>query len=318
MVLVAFLPLAWVERKEGMISVELLDFLLTPRMRRVSDLAVVLFSITVYAVIAYASWLTAVKNYQTGTFVIALQTKIVTLARLFPATDRIRARRADHDRTAVEDRSRQDRCRLGYSRMNVEVGFYGVGILLLLLLLRVPVALAMIAVSFGGIASLLGIRPALGIVTSTPYSFVASWTMSAVPMFLLMGFVAFHAGLTASLFGAAKAILWRVPGGLAISSIFACTGFATVSGSSIACAAAMGRIAIPEMVAAGYRPSFAAGSIAAGGTIGALIPPSILMIIYGVFAETSITQVFIGGIGVGLLTAFVLLPGGAGFLVAAT
>lgn len=187
--------------------------------------------------------------------------------------------------------------------MNVEVGFYGVGILLLLLLLRVPVALAMIAVSFGGIASLLGIRPALGIVTSTPYSFVASWTMSAVPMFLLMGFVAFHAGLTASLFGAAKAILWRVPGGLAISSIFACTGFATVSGSSIACAAAMGRIAIPEMVAAGYRPSFAAGSIAAGGTIGALIPPSILMIIYGVFAETSITQVFIGGIGVGLLTA---------------
>lgn len=78
MVLVAFLPLAWVERKEGMISVELLDFLLTPRMRRVSDVAVVLFSITVYAVIAYASWLTAVKNYQTGTFVIALQTKIIT------------------------------------------------------------------------------------------------------------------------------------------------------------------------------------------------------------------------------------------------
>ncbi|MFN7103880.1 MAG: TRAP transporter large permease, partial [Pseudorhizobium sp.] len=94
------------------------------------------------------------------------------------------------------------------------------------------------------------------------------------------------------------------PGGLAISSIFACTGFASVSGSSIACAAAMGRIAIPEMVAAGYRPRFAAGAIAAGGTIGALIPPSILMIVYGVFAETSITQVFVGGIGVGILTAF--------------
>tara|TARA_R110002051_G_scaffold74778_1_gene136246 strand:+ start:6959 stop:8266 length:1308 start_codon:yes stop_codon:yes gene_type:complete len=188
--------------------------------------------------------------------------------------------------------------------MSVDVGLYGVGILLLLLLLRVPVALAMITVSFGGIAMLLGFQPALGIVTSTPYSFVASWTMSAVPMFLLMGFIAFHAGLTTSLFDAAKAILWRVPGGLAISSIFACTGFASVSGSSIACAAAMGRIAIPEMVAAGYRPSFAAGAIAAGGTIGALIPPSILMIVYGVFAETSITQVFVGGIGVGILTAF--------------
>ena len=147
--------------------------------------------------------------------------------------------------------------------MSVDVGLYGVGILLLLLLLRVPVALAMITVSFGGIAMLLGFQPALGIVTSTPYSFVASWTMSAVPMFLLMGFIAFHAGLTTSLFDAAKAILWRVPGGLAFSSIFACTGFASVSGSSIACAAAMGRIAIPEMVAAGYRPSFAAGAIAA-------------------------------------------------------
>ncbi len=187
--------------------------------------------------------------------------------------------------------------------MSVDIGLYGVAILLLLLIFRVPVALAMIAVSFGGIAVMLGFQPALGIITSTPYSFVASWTMSAVPMFLLMGFVAFHAGLTTSLFEAAKAILWRVPGGLAISSIFACTSFATVSGSSIACAAAMGRIAIPEMIAAGYRPSFAAGAIAAGGTIGALIPPSILMIVYGVFAETSITQVFIGGIGVGLLTA---------------
>lgn len=187
--------------------------------------------------------------------------------------------------------------------MSVETGFYGIGILALLLLMRIPVALAMIAVSFGGIAVLLGFKPALGIVTSTPYSFVASWTMSAVPMFLLMGFISFHAGLTTNLFEAAKAILWRVPGGLAISSIFACTGFAAVSGSSIACAAAMGRIAIPEMVAAGYRPSFAAGALAAGGTIGALIPPSILMIVYGVFAETSITQVFVGGIGVGILTA---------------
>ena len=187
--------------------------------------------------------------------------------------------------------------------MSVETGLYGIAILAVLLLLRVPVALALIAVSFGGIAVLLGFRPAIGIITSTPYSFVASWTMSAVPMFLLMGFVSFHAGLTANLFIAAKAVLRGVPGGLAISSIFACTGFAAVSGSSIACAAAMGRIAIPEMVAAGYRPSFAAGALAAGGTIGALIPPSILMIVYGVFAETSITQIFVGGIGIGLMTA---------------
>ncbi len=166
-----------------------------------------------------------------------------------------------------------------------------------------PVALALMAVSFGGIGWLLGLTPALGILMNTPYSFVASWTLSAVPMFLLMGYVAYHAGLTGGLFSAAKAVLGRIPGGLAIASIFACTGFAAVCGSSLACAAAMGRIAIPEMVRAGYRPSFATGSIAAGGTIGALIPPSILMIIYGIFAETSITGVFLGGVSVGILTA---------------
>jgi len=187
--------------------------------------------------------------------------------------------------------------------MSVETGLYGIAVLAMLLVMRVPVALAMISVSFGGTALLLGFTPARGMITPPPHSFLAPRTMSEVPMFLLMGFISFHAGLTTNLFDAAKAILGRVPGGLAISSIFACTGFAAVSGSSIACAAAMGRIAIPEMVNAGYRPSFAAGALAAGGTIRALIPPSILMIVYGVFAETSITQIFVGGIGVGLLTA---------------
>jgi tripartite ATP-independent transporter DctM subunit len=187
--------------------------------------------------------------------------------------------------------------------MNVSVGLYGVALLIVLLIARLPVALALMTVSFGGISLLVGLTPALGIVMNTPYSFVASWTMSAVPMFLLMGFISYHAGLTTGLFEAAKVVLRRVPGGLAISSIFACSGFAAVSGSSLATAAAMGRIAIPEMVAARYNPSIAAGSIAAGGTIGALIPPSILMIIYGILAETSVTQVFVGGFAIGILTA---------------
>lgn len=187
--------------------------------------------------------------------------------------------------------------------MSITIGFFGVGILMVMLLLRVPVALALIAVSFGGVAAMIGLQPAIGIIQNTPFSFVANWTLSAVPMFLLMGFVSFHAGLTGGLFEAAKALLRRVPGALAISSIFACSGFAAVSGSSLATAAAMGRIAIPEMVKSGYAPSFATGAIAAGGTIGALIPPSILMIVYGVFAETSITKVFVGGITMGLVTA---------------
>jgi len=187
--------------------------------------------------------------------------------------------------------------------MSVATGFAGVLVLFLLLALRVPVALALIAVPVAGIAWLLGITPAIGILSSTPFSFVSNWTLSAVPMFLRMGCIAFHTGLTGGLFDAAKAVLRRIPGALAISSIFACSGFAAVCGSSLATAAAMGRIAIPEMIKSGYSASFASGSIAAGGTIGALIPPSILMIVYGVFAETSVTQVFVGGITIGILTA---------------
>lgn len=187
--------------------------------------------------------------------------------------------------------------------MSVLTGLLGIAALIFLLAIRVPVAISMIAVSFVGTWQMIGLEPALGIVQNTPHSFVASWTLSAVPMFLLMGFIAFHSGLTAGLFDLARLALGRIPGGLAISTIFASSGFAAISGSSLACSAAMGRIAIPEMVKAGYRPSFACGVVSAGGTIGALIPPSILMIVYGVIAETSVTKVFMAGAIVGIMTA---------------
>jgi len=187
--------------------------------------------------------------------------------------------------------------------MSLETGLIGLGILLALLILRVPVAIALIGVSLGGIASMMGSDVAVSMLASKPYDFLSKWTLSAVPMFLLMGFVSYHTGLTAGLFNAAKVVFRWLPGGLAISSIFASSGFAAVSGSSVACAAAMGKIAIPEMVRSGYKPSFACGTIAAGGTIGALIPPSILMIIYGTFTQTSITNIFLGGIVIGLVTA---------------
>jgi TRAP-type mannitol/chloroaromatic compound transport system permease large subunit len=145
--------------------------------------------------------------------------------------------------------------------MSFEIGFYGIGFLGVFLGLRLHVAVSLFLVSFIGIAALIGMRPAFGILQNTPYSFVVSWTMSAAPMFLLMGFVAFHTGLTGELFEAAKVVLARLPGGWAISSIFACSAFAAVSGSALATAAAMSGIAIPEMVNAGYHPSIAAGQL---------------------------------------------------------
>jgi len=182
------------------------------------------------------------------------------------------------------------------------VGFAGIVAMLAMLLLRVPVALAMISVSGLGTWMLLGSRAAWGVVQTTPFQFVSSWTLSAIPMFMLMGYISFHSGMTSSMFALAKALLWRIPGGLGVSAIFACTIFASVSGSAVANSAAMGRITIPEMLRAGYEKNFACGIVASGGTIGALIPPSILLIMFGIFAQTSIIQLFLAGIGMGLAT----------------
>ncbi|MEQ8739491.1 MAG: TRAP transporter large permease subunit [Hoeflea sp.] len=187
---------------------------------------------------------------------------------------------------------------------NEIIGLIGLGVLVVMLILRLPIGIALILVSFGGIYVLIGGRPAWGILSAVPYEFAAKWTLSSVPMFLLMGFVSYHAGLTKSLFDACRSWMARVPGGLAIASVVGSAGFAAVTGSSVACAAAMGRIAVPEMIAKRFDAALATGTIAAAGTLGALIPPSILLILFGVFAEVPIGKLFIGGVGAGLLTAF--------------
>lgn len=185
----------------------------------------------------------------------------------------------------------------------VEIGLAGIVILLIMIGLRVPIAIALFTVPFVGIYAMFGWRPALGALKIIPFNFAASWELSSVPMFLLMGYLAYHTGITAGLFAAARVWLSRLPGGLAVASIFGASGFAAVTGSSVATAAAMGRIAVPEMLRHGYDPRLATGTVAAAGTIGALIPPSILLILYGVIAEVPINQLFIGGAGVGLLSA---------------
>lgn len=183
------------------------------------------------------------------------------------------------------------------------IGLIGLAVVMLLLVLRTPIGISLIAVSFTGILILIGLRPAMGMLATLPYDFVSKWTLSSVPMFLLMGFVCYQAGLTRGLFDAARSWLSWLPGGLAVASVWGSAGFAAVTGSSIACCAAMGRIAVPEMLRAGYSPALATGTIAAAGTLGALIPPSILLILFGIFAEVPISKLFIGGIGAGLVTA---------------
>jgi tripartite ATP-independent transporter DctM subunit len=183
------------------------------------------------------------------------------------------------------------------------VGVWGIVALLFLIAARAPIGGALILVSYLGLLYMIGPDAAWGMLQVVPHSFIANWTLSSVPMFLFMGFVCYRCGLTGGLFNAARLWLYRLPGGLAIASVLGCSGFAAVTGSSVACAAAMGKVAVPEMVRNKYDVSLATGTVAAAGTIGALIPPSILLIIFGVVAQVSITDLFLGGLGVGLATA---------------
>lgn len=187
----------------------------------------------------------------------------------------------------------------------VEIGAVGIALLLVLLALRVPIAFALGLVSVGGIAVIRGASPAMASLETLPYNFIAHWSLSAVPMFLLMGNVAYHSGLTENLFQASRLWLSRLPGGLSVASVAACAGFAAASGSSVATASAMGRIAIPEMLKYRYDPGLATGSVAASGTLGSLIPPSILIVLFAIFAEVSIGKMLIAGILPGILSALI-------------
>jgi tripartite ATP-independent transporter DctM subunit len=186
---------------------------------------------------------------------------------------------------------------------NLEVGLAGIAAALLLIALRVPIGLALGMVSIVGIAEILNWRVAWGVISSTPFDFVGNWSLTAAPMFLLMGYVATASGLTDGLFNALRMFLARLPGGLAVSSVGACALFAAASGSSVATAAAMSRIAVPQMLHYRYDKGLATGVVAASGTLGSLIPPSVLMVLYGVYAQASVGQLFMAGFLPGLLSA---------------
>ena len=190
---------------------------------------------------------------------------------------------------------------------NVTIGLVSTGAALFLIALRVQIGVALGLASFFGIAAILNMKAAWGIVTAVPFNFVGDWNLSAVPMFLFMGYIASAAGLTTGLFRAMRIFMTRLPGGLAVASVGACALFAAASGSSVATASAMSRIATPEMLRYRYHPGLASGVIAASGTLGSLIPPSILMVLFGYFAEVSIGQLFIAGFIPGIVSALLYM-----------
>lgn len=185
------------------------------------------------------------------------------------------------------------------------IGLAGICVLFSLLFLRMPIAFALAIVSVAGMGAIRGSEAAFGALGSLPYEFSANWTLSAVPMFLLMGAIAFHSGMTSSVYRAFRMWFWWVPGGLAVATNWASTAFGAVSGSSVAVTAVMARLAIPEMLKQRYDKALASAVVAATGTIDVLIPPSLALIIYSWYAEIPVTEMFKAGIIPGILTAVV-------------
>lgn len=182
-------------------------------------------------------------------------------------------------------------------------GLLGIVLLLVLLFSGMPIALAMGLVGFLGMAYVNGLKPGLHVMGTTPHTISSSYSMSVIPLFVLMGALCYHAGLSKELYFAVYRWIGHFPGGLAMATIGACASFAAVSGSSVATTATMGMVALPEMKRYKYDPGLAAGSIAAGGSIGILIPPSVILVLYGILTEQSIGKLFAAGFIPGILEA---------------
>src|ERR687887_943762 len=170
-----------------------------------------------------------------------------------------------------------------------------------LMLLRVPVGMAMGLVGVCGFGYLVGFTPALKLVGQTSMRTVTDYTFGVIPMFLLMGSFVSNSGMSRELFRGANAFVGHLRGGLGIATVGACGGFAAICGSSVATAATFSAVAYPEMRRFGYPQSFATGVIAAGGTLGAMLPPSVVLAVYGIITEQDIGELFIAGIVPGLV-----------------
>jgi len=185
----------------------------------------------------------------------------------------------------------------------------GLGIvgLLVLFMLRMPVGYVMAAVGVIGFGVASAWSPALRTLAKDFYATFSSYSLSVAPMFILMGTIAFSAGISGRLFNAANHWLGRLPGGLAIATVAACAGFGAMCGSTTAAAAAMGKVTLPEMKRYGYADTLRTGCVASAGSLAIMIPPSTALIIYGVLSENSIGKLFIAGIMPGILLAVLFM-----------
>jgi C4-dicarboxylate transporter, DctM subunit len=183
----------------------------------------------------------------------------------------------------------------------LQIGLVGIALLFVLLATSMPVAFAMTLVGGIGFAAVVNVPAALSVLATDYYDVFSSYGLTVIPLFVFMGQVAFHTGISQKLFYAAQCWFGWLRGGLAMATVGACTAFGAICGSGPATAATMAAVALPEMKRYKYDSGFAAGTVAAGGSIGMMIPPSVVFIVYGVMTEQSIGKLFIAGIVPGLM-----------------
>nr|HOO45890.1 TRAP transporter large permease [Deltaproteobacteria bacterium] len=187
------------------------------------------------------------------------------------------------------------------------IGIIGIIALFVLIFSRMPVGFLMALIGFFGFSAIVSVDASLNLLAKDTFSVFSSYNLTVIPLFVLMGQLAFHSGISSRLFDSAYKFIGNLPGGLAIATIGACAAFAAICGSTNATAATMGAATLPEMKRYNYKPELATGVVAAGGSLGILIPPSVIFIVYGILTEQSIGKLFLAGILPGIVLTLMFI-----------
>lgn len=332
LVMVVFLSIAYTGSQKGHIAVDMLISKVPPLAQVVIQSITSIFDLALVVLIAWQSVIRAIQWFSTNSQIVTLPIPLFPfvllvalgcllfaivlfgdfcsyLAQLIKAKLRLRQWLIPVLVVVLIGALAPLWIQLLPSRMEpLTVGYLGLGVLVILLFSSMPVGLAMGLAGFLGSISIVGIMSALGNLGQVPFDTAFSYTLSVAPLFVLMGEFSFTTGLSKNLYDVAYQWLGRLPGGLAMATIGASAMFAAITGSSTASAATMGSVALPEMKRYKYDISLATGTVAAGGTLGILIPPSVILLIYGILTDQNIAKLFIAGIipGIILTTLFML------------
>jgi tripartite ATP-independent transporter DctM subunit len=328
MVIIVFLALGYTHKKEGHIAIDLLTCKLPAKVNRCLDIFNQASCMVFFGIMSWRTFLTAIKKsaeYSTmlsipvwiflGLAAVGVAVLAMVLLRdlLNSINENLKRKAFLGTLLALAGAAALLTMSIWLKALDLDIsrfafGLSGMAFMMALLLIGMPIGFSMAIVGFIGLGVLnFNMIPALNTLGFAPYSTTASFILAVAPLFILMGLLASEAGISKELFDTAYKWLGRLPGGLAMAAVAGCAGFAAVCGDSMATAVTMGSVALPEMKRKNYKPGLACGALAAGGTLGILIPPSVGFIFYALVTEESVGKLFIAGVVPGFLLAAIFM-----------